>query len=280
MVGVAAFIGTLLLVRRVRLLERYRYTFLSPRRGSRCSCPRSRASAGRSTAPGCGSARRRSTSNRARRRRSCSSSSSPAYLVDKRELLAAGSRRLGRLTLPDPTHLGPLLLAWGFSLLVMVRQKDLGSSLLFFAVFAAMLYIATERARVPHRRAGLFFGGRGGRVPVVRARPGARLDVARTPGRSPADNGYQIVQSLFSFGSGGFAGTGLRARQPAPDPQRATDFVFSAIGEELGLIGTVAILFAVPAVVAAGTASRCRPNGRSRSCSPPASRRSSAFRRS
>ena len=75
-----------------------------------------------------------------------------AYLVDKRELLAAGSRRIGRLMVPDPKHLGPLLLAWGVSILVMVRQKDLGSSLLFFAVFAAMLYIATERAGVPRRR--------------------------------------------------------------------------------------------------------------------------------
>ena len=70
-----------------------------------------------------------------------------AYLVDKRELLASGSRRIGRLIVPDPKHLGPLVIAWAVSILIMVRQKDLGSSLLFFAVFAAMLYIATERAR-------------------------------------------------------------------------------------------------------------------------------------
>ena len=69
-----------------------------------------------------------------------------AYLVDKRELLATGTRHIGRVRLPDPKHLGPLLLAWAFSILVMVREKDLGSSLLFFAVFAAMLYIATDRA--------------------------------------------------------------------------------------------------------------------------------------
>ena len=65
-----------------------------------------------------------------------------AYLVDKRELLASGTRRVGRLLIPDPKHLGPLLLAWAVSILVMVRQKDLGSSLLFFAVFGAMLYAA------------------------------------------------------------------------------------------------------------------------------------------
>src|SRR3954453_18553600 len=69
-----------------------------------------------------------------------------AYLVDKRELLASGSRQLGRLVIPDPKHLGPLLLAWAVSILIMVRQKDLGSSLLFFALFSVMLYVATERA--------------------------------------------------------------------------------------------------------------------------------------
>ncbi|MET0920622.1 MAG: FtsW/RodA/SpoVE family cell cycle protein, partial [Acidimicrobiia bacterium] len=82
-----------------------------------------------------------------------------AYLVEKRELLSQGSRRIGRVTLPDPKHLGPLLLAWGVSILVMVMQKDLGSSLLFFTVFAAMLYIATERAWYLLVALVLFVGG-------------------------------------------------------------------------------------------------------------------------
>ena len=74
-----------------------------------------------------------------------------AYLVDNRELLAAGSVRIGRCFVPALRHLGPLLLAWGISILVMVYEKDLGSSLLFFGVFAAMLYMATGRAYVPRR---------------------------------------------------------------------------------------------------------------------------------
>ncbi|MET0420294.1 MAG: FtsW/RodA/SpoVE family cell cycle protein, partial [Acidimicrobiia bacterium] len=82
-----------------------------------------------------------------------------AYLVDKRELLSTGTRHLGRMTIPDPKYLGPLLLAWGASLLIMVSQKDLGSSLLFFAVFAAMLYIATERVSYLIFGLILFFGG-------------------------------------------------------------------------------------------------------------------------
>src|SRR4029078_2926326 len=69
-----------------------------------------------------------------------------AYLVDKRELLARGARRFAGMTLPSLKYLGPLVRAWGVSILIMVRQRDLGSSLLFFAVFAAMLYMATERA--------------------------------------------------------------------------------------------------------------------------------------
>ncbi len=100
-----------------------------------------------------------------------------AYLVDKRELLKSGTRRFLGMALPDPKHLGPLLLAWSFSILVMVRQKDLGSSLLFFAVFAAMLYIATERGSYLIVAFGDVRRGRRGRLPVLLPRPGSRRRV-------------------------------------------------------------------------------------------------------
>ena len=83
-----------------------------------------------------------------------------AYLVEKRELLSSGGRRIGRMYVPDPKHLGPLLVPWGISILIMVWQKDLGSSLLFFAVFLAMLYIATQRAAYLLSGAILFAGAR------------------------------------------------------------------------------------------------------------------------
>ena len=163
-----------------------------------------------------------------------------AYLVDKRELLQSGTRHFLGMALPDPKHLGPLLLAWSFSILVMVRQKDLGSSLLFFAVFAAMLYIATERGSYLIVAFGLFVAGAVVAYQFfqhVQDRVGAWIDpwsVART-------TGFQIVQSMYALGSGGFAGTGLGLGSPQKIPNASTDFVFSAIGEELGLIGTIAV---------------------------------------
>ena len=142
-----------------------------------------------------------------------------AYLVDKRELLAAGTRHIGRVRLPDPKHLGPLLLAWGFSILVMVREKDLGSSLLFFAVFAAMLYIATDRWSYLVVALGMFLAGAFVAYQLfdhVQDRVSSWVD----PWSVSQTTGFQLVQSMFALGSGGFAGTGLGPRQPAEDPER------------------------------------------------------------
>ena len=163
-----------------------------------------------------------------------------AYLIEKRELLSTSTRRIGRLALPDPKHLGPLLLAWGFSILVMVRQKDLGSSLLFFAVFAAMLYIATERASYLLVAFTLFVGGAVVAYQLF-GHVQDRVDAWVDPWSIAQTKGFQIVQSMFALGSGGFAGTGLGLGSPQKIPNASTDFVFSAIGEELGLIGTVAV---------------------------------------
>src|SRR4029078_8012174 len=126
-----------------------------------------------------------------------------AYLVDKRELLATGTRHIGRLRLPDPKHLGPLLLAWGFSILVMVREKDLGSSLLFFAVFAAMLYIATDRASyLLVARAMVLAGAVVAYHPLghVQDRVSSWID----PWSVAQTKGFQLVQSMYALGSGGF----------------------------------------------------------------------------
>jgi peptidoglycan glycosyltransferase len=174
-----------------------------------------------------------------------------AYLVEKRELLTTGSRRIGRLFLPDPKHLGPLLLAWGLSIVVMVMEKDLGSSLLFFALFAAMLYMATERAAYLLAALVLFVGGAAIAYQFF-SHVQARVSTWVDPWPVADGDGYQLVQSLFSFGTGGFAGTGLGLGSPHKIPNASTDFVFAAIGEELGLLGTVAVLAAFLLLIGTG----------------------------
>jgi peptidoglycan glycosyltransferase len=249
-VGVAAFVVTLVVVRHVRVLERYKYTFLLLGVGA-LLLP---------LLPGVG----REINGARLWVRVGPINIQPgeaakvllvvffaAYLVDKRELLAAGTRRIGRLALPDPKHLGPLLLAWGFSILVMVRQKDLGSSLLFFAIFAAMLYIATERAAYLLAAGGMFLAGAYVAYQVfghVQERVSSWID----PWSVSQTTGFQLVQSLFALGTGGFAGKGLGLGSPQKIPNASTDFVFSAIGEELGLLGTIAVCILFLLLVGSG----------------------------
>ena len=250
MVGVLAFIGTLALVRRVSVLERYRYTFLflglfalllplAPGLGAEINGARLWVHIGPiNFQPG-------------EIAKVFLVVFLAGYLVDKREVLAAGGRRIVGLQVPAARHLGPLLLAWGVSLVVMIRQKDLGSSLLFFAVFAVMLYIATERTAFLLAGAALFVTGAAVGYAIF-GHVQERVSVWANPWPVAGGKGYQIVQSLFSFGSGGFAGTGLGLGSPDKIPNASTDFIFSAIGEELGLLGTVAILIAFLLLVGAG----------------------------
>jgi cell division protein FtsW (lipid II flippase) len=242
-VGVGAFVLTLALVRRIRTLERYRYTFLFigvvalllpsfPGIGKEINGARLWVGIGPlNFQPG-------------EAAKVLLVVFFAAYLVDKRELLKQGTRRIGRLAIPDPKYFGPLLLAWGASLLIMVRQKDLGSSLLFFAVFAAMLYIATERASYLIVGLVLFLGGATVAYQVF-GHVQERVMTWRDPWSRAQDEGFQLVQSMFAFGSGGFAGAGMGLGNPTTIPNVATDFVFSAIGEEAGFIGAVAVIGAV-----------------------------------
>jgi len=164
-----------------------------------------------------------------------------SYLVEKGDLLRTGTRRIGRLAVPDPKHLGPLVLAWSIAVVAMVRQNDYGSSLLLFGVFVLMLYVATERFWYAALGfvmfgAALFFAYEA--VGHVRDRITAWVD----PWSHAQTSGFQLVQSLYALGSGGFAGTGLGLGSPQKIPNASTDFVLSAIGEELGLLGTVAVI--------------------------------------
>jgi len=241
-VGVGAFVVTLALVRDTRVVERYRYTCmllgigflllpLAPGIGRTLNGARLWAKVGPlNFQPG-------------EAAKVLLVVFFAAYLVEQRTVLSQGATRIGRLRLPAPRHLGPLLLAWGVSIVVMVMEKDLGSSLLFFAVFAAMLYMATERLTYVVAALLLFVGGAGAAYNLfdhVQVRVSTWID----PWPEAQSAGYQIIQSWYAFGTGGAFGTGLGLGNPDKIPNAATDFVFSAVGEELGLLGSLAVLAA------------------------------------
>jgi len=174
------------------------------------------------------------------------------YLATKREVLTAATTRLGPWMIPAPRHFGPLVLAWAISLAVMVFERDLGSSMLFFALFVVMLYAATSRTAYVVTGVGLFAGGTYLAYQAfghVQSRILAWLD----PWSRISTSGFQIAQSLFALGTGGIAGAGLgRGRPDLIQRGVETDFIFAAFGEELGMIGALAILLLFAVLVARG----------------------------
>jgi peptidoglycan glycosyltransferase len=249
LVGVLAFVLTLIVVRRARDLERYRYTLallgvgllmlpLMPGIGRNINGSRIWVRvAGASFQPG-------------ELAKIVLAVFFASYLVEKQALLSQTRRFVG-LMLPQLNfkHLGPLLLAWAGSLVVMMAEKDLGSSLLFFALFVTMLWIATARAAYLGMGAVLF--GAGSLIAwETFAHVENRVHIWLNPWTR--DDGFQLVQSMFALSAGGLAGTGLSLGNPQRIPVVTTDFIFAAIGEELGLFGTTAVLAAILLMVGAG----------------------------
>ena len=173
------------------------------------------------------------------------------YLVSKRDVLSLASRRVAGLDLPRARDLGPVLLAWLASLGVLVLEKDLGSSLLFFGIFIVMLYVATERTSWLVIGLLLFAGG-AFTAWTIFGHVQQRVAIWLDPFEDAQGDGYQLVQSLFGFGTGGLTGTGLGQGSPNTVPFAKTDFVLAAIGEELGLIGVMAVLLLFALVVERG----------------------------
>jgi peptidoglycan glycosyltransferase len=166
-----------------------------------------------------------------------------AYLSERRELLGLATRRVGILTLPDPRYLAPLLGIIGLAILVFVRQNDLGSSLLFFLTFMAVLWIATGRSYYPVVGIVLFAIGVWISVhafPHVAVRFVAWLHPYSDPQRS----GYQIIQGQYALAEGGVSGTGLAGvdAQPHLIPFGWTDFMLVTVGHTLGLAGILAVI--------------------------------------
>jgi cell division protein FtsW (lipid II flippase) len=168
------------------------------------------------------------------------------YLSENRPLLIEQDTRLGPLRLPPLPYLAPMVAMWAIALGIVVVQRDLGAALLFFAVFLALVYAATGRISLVIIGTVLFFVGSAlmaNLFPHVRD----RVDIWLDPFADPLGAGYQVVQSLHAFARGGLVGTGLGEGLPMvggrlPIPEVHTDFPLAALGEELGLVGVIAIL--------------------------------------
>ena len=240
--GVCAYVATLLVVRRSRDLARYRYTFLLigvallllpllPVIGNEIRGARIWVEIGPiGFQPG-------------EFAKIALAIFFAGYLMERRELLKEWAF--------DLKVLGPVLLAWGVSLVVMTAERDLGSSLLFFGLFVVLLWVATARALYLGAGAILFAGGAMFAWSAFN-HVQQRIDVWLNPWTDPDGSGFQVVQAWFALAWGGVGGTGLGLGNPERIPVVETDFIFAAIGEELGLFGTTAIIVAFLLMIGGG----------------------------
>ncbi len=173
------------------------------------------------------------------------------YLAEKRDVMAATSRSFLGVQLPPLKYFGPVALVWAASVGLLVLEKDLGSSLLFFAVPLLMLYVATGRSAYLMIGGALFAVGSFAAYLLV-GRVQVRVETWLDPWKYADGIGFQILQSLFNIADGGITGTGLGAGYSQTIPEVQTDFIFSAIASELGLIGATAVLLAFLAFVYRG----------------------------
>ena len=164
-----------------------------------------------------------------------------AYLTEHREVLTLPRHRLLWLKLPVLRFIAPLLLIWGIAILMFVVQRDLGSALLFFGIAVSMTYMATGRKSYVALAFAFFLGAAALSYSFfshVRVRFNNWLD----PWSDPSGSAYQVVQSLFALGSGGVWGAGFAHGHPNLIPEVHTDFIFAAIAEELGLLGSLGVM--------------------------------------
>jgi cell division protein FtsW (lipid II flippase) len=180
------------------------------------------------------------------------------YLVRKREVLSLASKRFLGIDFPRGRDLGPVVVVWLMSLLVLVFEKDLGTSLLYFGMFVVTLYIATERVSWLIIGLLLFSGGAvlayslGHSIGGPFLNFGQRVDIWLDPFADPYRKGWQLTQSLLGLGTGGLFGTGPGSGQPTLVPEVHNDFIFAGMGEEIGLFGLSALLVVYLLIVERG----------------------------
>jgi len=249
-IGVGAFIVTLFVIRRASDLERYRYSFallgiallllpLAPVVGQNINGARLWIRVGTVTIqPG-------------ELAKIALAVFFASYMVERSELLAQGTRRVGRYLLVDPKYIAPVLAAWALSLMIFLFENDLGSSFLFFALFIGMLWVSTGRNGYLGLGAVLFTAGATFALKVM-GHAKARVSTWLNPWPHYNSTGYQIIQGWFAMAAGGVFGDGPGLGSPQRIPAAATDYIFAAIAEELGLFGAVAILAAFLLFVGTG----------------------------
>jgi cell division protein FtsW (lipid II flippase) len=170
------------------------------------------------------------------------------YLWETRELLIVKARRILGLTLPPLKYLGPLLLVWGVSMFMLVFIRDLGSSLMFFAAFLALLYVATGRLSFVVVGVAMFFLGAWFFYNTV-GHVTDRVDIWLDPWSDPGGAGYQVLQSMFAQADGGLFGAGfaqslfvIPGTNDALVPAAHTDLIYTMIVSETGLAGGIAVI--------------------------------------
>ena len=185
------------------------------------------------------------------------------YLVTKRDVLSLAGRRILGIDLPRARDLGPVLVAWGVSLLILVFETDIGQSALFFGMFVVMLYIATQRTSWLLIGVTLFVGGALAAAQLF-GHVGQRFTIWLHPFlynnvfcgspnvHGTCVNSYQLAQGMYGLGFGGIFGTGLGHGQPYFTPLVQSDFIITAFGEELGLTGLMAVLLVYGLIVQRG----------------------------
>lgn len=165
-----------------------------------------------------------------------------AYLADNREMLSVMHSTRAGIKYPDFRALIPLIAMWIIALLIVVFERDLGSALLFFGIFLVMLYVCT--GRLSYVIIGVLMVAIGGvGLYSLFSHVQTRIEIWMDPFSDPSGSGYQLVQSMYSLADGGLFGSGIGRGMPYLIPEVESDFIFSAIAEELGLLGASGVIF-------------------------------------
>jgi cell division protein FtsW (lipid II flippase) len=166
------------------------------------------------------------------------------YLVESRDSLSLVGKRFLGMQFPRARDLGPILVIWAAAMAVLIFQRDLGTSLLYFGLFLVMIYVATARLSWVILGLALFVGGAIAASQVlsyVAFRFHGWLDAFNPDVYGAAGGSYQLVQGLFGLAHGGLIGTGLGEGRPQLVPLAESDYIIASLGEELGLAGLFAI---------------------------------------